>query len=106
MGRIASASVLLVLLGLAPVTGFTAPIESTPAVPTGPSIIFVDGWWEQEHREQDAREGYWRLRQRQQARYNRLQAEIDALQQQRRDIDQRIARDLEEQHRLLGFDRR
>jgi uncharacterized protein YlxW (UPF0749 family) len=70
-----------------------------------PIATFVDGWWEQEHRDREAREEYWRLRRQQQARYNRLQAEIDALQRARQDIDERIARDMNEQHRLLHFER-
>jgi hypothetical protein len=106
MRRIVSASVVMMLLGLAPVTGLAAPVGPRPSAPTGPAITLVDGWWEQEHRDREAREEYWGLRQRQQARHNRLQAEIEALQRQRQDIDDCLARDIEEQHRLLRSDPR
>src|SRR5690349_17211109 len=106
MRRVVAVSVVLVLLGLAPVTSLATPLAPRASASAGPAITFVDGWWEQENREREAREEYWALRQQQQARYNRLQAEIDALQRQRQDIDDRIARDLDEQHRMLRFDRR
>ena len=106
MRRVVSVSAVLVLLGLVPITALAAPLAPRPSGSTGPSITLIDGWWERENREREAREEYWRLRQRQQARYNHLQAEIEALERQRRDIDDRIARDVEEQHRLLRLDRR
>jgi hypothetical protein len=58
MRRIVSASVVLMLLGLAPVTGLAAPVGPRPSAPTGPAITLVDGWWQQEHRDREAREEY------------------------------------------------
>jgi hypothetical protein len=102
MTRIFSASVVVLLFGLAPVTGMAAPIVQRPV--TNSSITFVDGWWEQEHREQDARERYWRLPPPRLNQYHRLQADYDRREQQRRRIDEENRRAIQEQHRLLGFE--
>jgi hypothetical protein len=105
MRRIFSASVVSLLFGLTPGTGTAAPIVQGSVVTANPAIAFVDGWWEQEHREQDARERYWRLPPKQLQRYHRLQADSDRRDQQRRRIDDENSRAHQEQHRLLGFDR-
>jgi hypothetical protein len=104
MSRIFSAPVVVLLFGLAPVTGMAAPIVQRPVVTTNSSITFVDGWWEQEHREQDARERYWRLPPKQLNQYHRLQADTDRREQQRRKIDDDSRQATQQQHRLLGFD--
>jgi hypothetical protein len=104
MSRTFSASVVVLLFGLAPVTGMAAPIVQRPVVTANPAVTFVDGWWEQEHREQDARERYWRLPPERLDRYHRLQADTDRREQQRRKIDEDNGRARQEQHRLLGFE--
>ncbi len=103
MRRIVLSSLAALLLGLAPHAGFAASLVPPPAPAHDPSITLVDGWWEHEHREDEARDHYWRLPPQAAMRYNRLQAEINQLQAQRAAIDERIARDLREQHEILGF---
>ena len=105
MRGIFSASVGVLLFGLAPGTGTAASIVQRPVVIANPAVVFADGWWEQEHREQDARERYWRLPPKQLHRYHRLQADSDRREQQRRRIDDENSRARQEQHRLLGFER-
>jgi hypothetical protein len=104
MHRIFSASVVVLLFGLTPGTGTAASIVPRPAVIANPAVLFVDGWWEQENR-QDARDRYWRLPPKQITRYHRLQADSDRREQQRRRIDDENNRARQEQHRLLGYDR-
>jgi hypothetical protein len=104
MRGIFSASVGVLLFGLTPGTGTTAAMQG-PVVIANPAVVFVDGWWEQEHREKDARERYWRLPPEQLNRYHRLQADSDRREQQRRRIDDQNSRARQEQHRLLGFER-
>src|SRR6266853_3744542 len=104
MRRIVFASAAALLLGLAPSTGFAASIVARPIVTANPSLTFVQGWWEREHEDQRARQGYWGLPVGPLERYNRLQFEINQLLRQRREIDERISRAEQEQHRLLGFE--
>ena len=106
MRRIVSASVAVLFLGLTPLAGFAASIVPKPMITANPSITFVQGWWEREHREQRARQGYWRLPPQELDDYHRLQQEINQLRQQRREIDERIRRAEYEQHRMLGFQAR
>ena len=106
MRRIVSASVAVLFLGLTPLVGFAASIVPRPMIAANPSITFVQGWWERERREQRARQGYWRLPPPELDGYDRLQQEINQLQQQRREIDERIRRAEYEQHRMLGFQAR
>ena len=101
-----SASAAVLLLGLSPITGFASSIALKPMVGANPPITFVQGWWEYEHREERAREGYWRLPPPDFDRYNRLQYEINQLREQRREIDERLRRAEYEQHRMLGFEGR
>ena len=105
MRCIFSLSVVALLFGLTPGTGTAASIVQRPVVTANPAVVSVDGWWEQEHRQQDARERYWRLPPKQLNRYHRLQADSDRREQQRRRIDDENSRARQEQHRLLGFDR-
>jgi hypothetical protein len=100
MRRLVSSSLALLFLGLAPGAASAASL-APPA--RNPSITLVDGWWEREHRADDARQQYWRLPPPAAARYNQLQAEINRLETQRAAIDQRIARAVNEQHEILGF---
>jgi hypothetical protein len=106
MRRIVCGSVAVALLGLTPVASFAGAIAPKPMITGNPSVTLVQGWWEHEHRERRAREGYWRLPPPQLDRYNQLQSEISQLQQQRREIDERLSRALQEQHRMLGFEPR
>ncbi len=91
------------LFGVTPFASFAASVGARPTATANPSIVLVDGWWEQEHREQPARDGYFRLPPRRVAEYNRLQAEINQLQRQRTEIDLRLARALRAQHEMLGM---
>ena len=106
MRRIVCASVAVVFLGLTPLAGSAAAIVPPPMVTANPSITLVQGWWEREHRVRRARDGYWRLPQPELDHYHRLQLEITQLQQQRREIDERIRRAEIEQRRMLGFQAR
>jgi hypothetical protein len=103
MHRILFASAAFLLIGLAPHAGMAASLAQRPVTAAHPSVTFVDGWWEQEHHEQDARERYWRLPPQQYERYNRLEAEQAQREQQRRRMEEEYRRAQEEQHRLLGF---
>jgi hypothetical protein len=104
MRHILSASVVVLLFGLTSGTGTAASIVQRQLVIANPAVVFVDGWWEQEHLQKDARERYWRLPPKQLNRYHRLQADSDRREQQRRKIDDENSRARQEQHRLLGFD--
>ena len=104
MRRIISVSAVVLFFGLAPVVGMAAAVVQRPFVTHNPSITFVDGWWEQEHHEQDAPQRYSRLPPQQLERYNQLQAETNQRNEQRRRMDADNSRAQEEQHRLLGFD--
>ena len=103
MHRILIASAAILLVGLAPLTGMAASSALRPVVTANPSVTLVDGWWEQEHHEQDAPDHYWRLQQEQRQRYDRLQAEQRRRDQQRRRFEEDDRRAVQEQHRMLGF---
>lgn len=101
--RLAWACVLCVT----PLWAQAMPAPARPGISTtNPSTTLVQGWWEHEHWEDRARRSYWRLPPPAYERYNRLQAEIYELQQRRHEIDERIARAIAEQQRMLGFERR
>jgi hypothetical protein len=104
MRRIVSVSAVVLLFGLTPVVGMAAAVVQRPFVTPNPSITFVDGWWEQEHHDQDAPQRYSRLPPQQFNRYNQLQAETNRRDEQRRQMDADNSRAQQEQHRLLGFD--
>jgi hypothetical protein len=104
MYRILSASAALLVFGLMPVSSMATSTIQRPAVTAHPLVTLVAGWWEQEHREQDARERYWRLPPQQLGQYNRLQAEQNQRAAQRRKFNEEDNRARQEQHRLLGFD--
>jgi hypothetical protein len=106
MRRFVFASAALLVLGLIPAAGFAASTVPKPTANNNPSVTLVQGWWEHEHMERRAREGYWRLPPPELDRYNRLQIEINQLQEQRREIDERLRRAEREQHRMLGFGER
>jgi Spy/CpxP family protein refolding chaperone len=103
MHRILFVSAAVLVLGLAPQPGSAASLAQRPVTAANPSITLVDGWWEQEHHEQDAPNRYWQLQQEQRQRYDRLQAEQRRRDEQRRKFDQDDRRALQEQHGILGF---
>jgi len=103
MRRIVFATVALALLGLTPVAGTAAPMVPETTTAGRPSITLVEGWWEQQHREEEYRDRYWRLPPRERDRYNRLQYQINQLQQQRQQIDAQLNRAQQDQYRLLGY---
>jgi len=70
-----------------------------------PAITKVDGWWEQEHEEDRARQAYWHLPPPVLYRYNRLQVRINQLSAQRDQIDAEIRHTVHEQQEMLGFGR-
>jgi len=108
MHRISIASAAAALLCVTAVSGFAAPMTPTAPAATSSPLTLVQGsgpgWWEQENRG-DAPQRYWQLQRRDHGRYDRLQAEIDQLRQQRAQIDARIQQDIAEQHRILHFER-
>ena len=103
MRRLVLSSLAATMFVLAPASGFAGSFVPPPAPSVSPSVILVDGWWEHEHRFDEARRRYWRLPPPALVRYNRLQAEIDQLRARRAEIDRRINRALREQHEILGF---
>jgi hypothetical protein len=103
MYRIVFASAAVLVLALAPQPGSAASFAQRPVTATNPAITLVDGWWEQEHHEQDAPNRYWQLQQQQRERYDRLQAEQYRREQQRRKFDEDDRRALQQQHGILGF---
>ena len=103
MYRIVFASAAVLVLGLAPQPGSAASLAQRPVTAVNPSITLVDGWWEQEHHEQDAPDRYWHLQQEQRQRYDRLQAEQRRRDEQRRKFEEDDRRALQEQHGILGF---
>jgi hypothetical protein len=104
MRRMISASVAVLPLGLTPVTGFAATNRDRPVAKGNPAITLVDGWWEQEHHQQDAPQRYWHMTPQQVQRYNHLQAEQRRREQQRHRFEQEDQRASQEQHRMLGFE--
>jgi hypothetical protein len=104
--RLALVSVSVLLSGLSPLVGHAASQPPKQIAIANPSVTLVQGWWEREHREERARQGYWRLPPEEREHYNRLQGEISQLQRQRHEIDERLNRAEEEQRRILGFERR
>ncbi len=104
MRRTALASAAILFTGLTSIAVVAAPAAPKSTVTGGnPSITLAQGWWEREHREERARESYWRLPPPALERYNQLQALINELQERRRVIDERINRAQWEQHRILGI---
>lgn len=104
MRRVLIASVAALALGaLAPAVGSAAPLMPPEVARSASPVVPVEGWWEQQHREKELRERYWRLPPSQRDRYDRLQAEINQLHQRRAEIDAKLNRSLQEQYRILGF---
>ena len=102
LSRVAVVSLVIVLASV-PVCGDAAPASPPANVAAQSPTVLVQGWWEHEHDENQARRRYWRLPPEAVERYNRIQAEINELQQQRHEIDEHIAHEIAEQHRILGF---
>ncbi len=97
----------LILIGTAPaamaVPASPAPAAGSASVVQADAVIQVDGWWERDHDENEARMRYWRLQREQLEHYNRIQSQIEQMRQQRHELEQRIERAEWEQRQLLGF---
>ena len=104
--RSLSASLMIAALSLLPSVGSAAP-AALPNQPTtsaplllvqgGPVVVQggPPGWWEQESRQDELRERYWRLSPPERYRYNQLEAQIRDLwfrQEQLRREQRRILR--------------
>ena len=102
MNRLIIASAALLLLAFVPVGSQAAPAQQRPDTAYNPSVVLVDGWWEQEHHD-DAPDRYWKLQPQQRQRYDKLQAEQNRRDAQRRRLDDEDHRAVEQQHGILGF---
>jgi len=102
MQRIILVSAIILQLASYTIAG-AAEVAPRSGSVSNPAITKVDGWWEQEHQEDRARQAYWRLPPRALERYNRLQIRINQLTAQRDQIDAQIKHAVHEQHELLGF---
>lgn len=102
MNRLLIASAALSLLAFSPVGGQAAPAAPRPDSAYNPSVVLVDGWWEQEHHD-DAPDRYWKLPPGQRQKYDKLQAAQRQRDAQRRRLDDEDRRGIEQQHGILGF---
>ena len=114
MRRIAT-SLSVAMIALSPLAAVAAP--DFPAAPyAAPGhIVRVDGWWEQEHREDAFRDRYYHLPPERRERYDRLESQIRELQERQRheiregdrrefyQIGEQIEQMRREQYRLLEF---
>jgi hypothetical protein len=107
MRRLILASAVIALFGLPSATGVAAPMARNAVAAPASTITLVDGWWEQENRN-DAADRYMRLKRSDFNRYNSVQARIDRRHRQYHldQYDARDHRDLAEQHRILHFEYR
>jgi hypothetical protein len=100
--RLLSASLIVASLSLWPGVGSTAPAALPQSSPTPAAMLLAQyqpqpppGWWEQEGRQEELRERYWRLSPPERYRYNQLEAQIRDLwfrQEQLRREQRRILR--------------
>ena len=94
--RLLSASLMVASLSLLPSLSSAAPApESTLLAQYQQQYQQQPGWWEQEGRQDELRERYWRLSPPERYRYNQLEAQIRDLwvrQQQLRQEQRRILR--------------
>ena len=113
MSRIVT-SLCSALIALVPLAAVAAP--SLPAPAAGPNhVVQVEGWWEQEHREDAFRDRYWHLPPPQRERYDQLEFRIRQLQERQRheiregdrrefyEISEQIEDMRREQYRILHF---
>jgi hypothetical protein len=69
-------TLIVTAIAMSPIAAIAAPHDRpVPAAIAGP-IVPVQGWWEQEHREDSFRDRYWHLPPEQRARYDRLEFQI------------------------------
>jgi len=101
MHRVAFASLFVLQLASSAALAASAPLNET-----GRPIVLAQGWWEQEHDADRARQAYWRLPPPALNRYNRLQLRINQLTAQRDQIDAQVRSAVHDQQELLGFGRR
>jgi hypothetical protein len=106
MRRLMLLSAALALLSLSAVTASATPMDRSGVGVRAPAITLIQGWWEQENRS-DAPDRYWRLKRSEYNRYNGAQARIEQRHKKYNldQYDRRDKQDLEEQHRILRFQR-
>src|SRR5579862_2134541 len=103
------------MIAFAPLAAVAAP-DFPAAPPAGPNpIVRVDGWWEQEHREDAFRDRYWHLPPEQREHYDQLEFRIRQAQERQRHeyhegdrrefyaLAQKIEQMRREQYRILRF---
>ena len=93
-------------LCLSAVTASATPMDRSGVGVRAPAITLIQGWWEQENRS-DAPDRYWQLKRSEYNRYNSAQARIEQRHKKYNldQYDRRDKQDLEEQHRILRFQR-
>jgi hypothetical protein len=106
MRRLVHASLVAVLATSFAASAHAQSIARPPAAGHNPAITPVQGWWEEDHAPDRARDAYWRLPRPALERYNRLQFQINQMTAQRQQLDERIHRAVQEQREILGFARR
>ena len=106
MRRLVHASLVAVLAVTFAVSAQAQPGARAPSAGRNPSITPVQGWWEEDHATDRARDAYWKLPRPALERYNRLQFQINQLTAQRQRLDDQIRRAQQQQRELLGFGRR
>lgn len=103
------------MVALFPLVATAAP--DFPAAPASvPShVVRVQGWWEEEHREDAFRDRYWHLPPEQRVRYDQLEFQIRRLQERQRHeiregdrreyyrVSEQIEQMRREQYRILRF---
>lgn len=106
---------LTAAIALFPLIAVAAPPHALMPSVTPGHIVPVQGWWEQEHREDSFRDRYWHLPPEQRMRYDRLEFQIrqaqERLRHEAREGDRReyyrvvaqIEQMRREQYRILRF---
>ena len=114
MRRIAT-SLSIAMIALSPFAAVAAPDFPTAAPAAPGHIVRVEGWWEQEHREDVFRDRYWHLPREQRERYDQLEFRIRQLQERQRheiregdrrefyQIGEQIEQMRREQYRIMQF---
>lgn len=98
--RFLSRPLIVAALSLLPIAGSAAPAALPTASPSHASVLLAQGgppqgWWEQEGRQDELRQRYWRLPPPERYRYNQLEQqirELQARQEQLRREQRRILR--------------
>lgn len=113
MSRIVT-SLCSAILAFAPLAAVAAPSLPAPVTVQSP-IVHVEGWWEEEHREDAFRDRYWHLPPEQRAHYDQLEFRIRQAQERQRHeyregdrrefyaLGEQIEQMRREQYRILQF---